>query len=106
MRSYSLCRAEEMFEIVLDYPDSAPTLLEVTSNCIPSAALKSSVFLSRTKVNLNFTIISLKVKEASVRSSTQALIGKAFRAHIVKRLLHPGASTSQVICRSVISTVF
>ena len=38
-----------------------------------------------------------ELKEASSASSNQSYIGKVFRSAVCKRLLHPGASTSQIL---------
>ena len=44
------------------------------------------------------SIVALKeLKDAALSSSTMAQVGRLFRSSICKRLLHPGASTSQIL---------
>lgn len=61
----SKVRANELFEMVADFPDSLVAIKEL--------------------------------KEASVATSMQSHVGKVFRAAVKRRLLLPGASTSQII---------
>lgn len=44
------------------------------------------------------SIVAIReLKDASTSSSSQSYIGKVFRSAVCKRLLHPGASTTQII---------
>lgn len=64
-RAVATIRASEMFDIVTEFPDSLPAILELRDVCQATA--------------------------------THGHIGKVFRKDICKRLLHPGASTSQIL---------
>lgn len=61
----SRVRANELFDIVADFPDSLVALREL--------------------------------KETASRSASMSHVGKVFRATIQRRLLHTGASTSQIL---------
>lgn len=63
--SFSAQRSSQLFEIVMDYPDSSVAIHELS--------------------------------EAAQVAKSLSQIGKTFRAIIEKRLLHAGASTSQIL---------
>ena len=61
----SRARANELFDVVADFPDSLVAVREL--------------------------------KETATRSASMSYVGKTFRATVQRRLLHTGASTSQIL---------
>lgn len=69
-------RTNELFEIIAEYPDSIEAIRELRDMSHLSFSTSTSAFLN---------------------SFDQTFVGKQFRKTLCRRLLHPGASTSQIL---------
>ena len=70
-------RTNELFEIIADYPDSLPAIRELR--------------------DLTLLLSSSSIDGFENSSFEQTFLGKQFRGTLCRRLLHPGASTSQIL---------
>jgi anaphase-promoting complex subunit 2 len=70
-------RSKELFDLIVSYPESTPALLELKDSC------------SR--------LISPTLSSTSSTASPFVLLGRELQLSLLTRLLHLGASTSQII---------